>query len=123
MKNKSSAIRKPGVTKGFSTLTFNLRFGLADDGANSWDHRKKGLTALFKKYNPDFIGLQEANDFQIDYLTKILIGYEFIGKRSPAPPNWQNNVIFFKRKWEPEVYQHLFLSKTPTIPSKFRDSR
>ena len=31
---------------------------------------------------------------KIDYLTKILIGYEFIGKRRPAPPNWQNNVIF-----------------------------
>ncbi len=123
MKNKNSAIRKPGVAKGFSILTLNLRFGLADDGANSWDHRKKALPALFKKYRPDFIGLQEANDFQIDYLTKILIGYEFIGKRSPASRNWQNNVIFFKRKWEPELYQHLFLSKTPTIHSKFRDSR
>ncbi|MEX1350238.1 MAG: endonuclease/exonuclease/phosphatase family protein [Desulfobacterales bacterium] len=123
MKNKNSAIRKPAVTKGFSTLTLNLRFGLADDGVNSWDHRKEALPALFKKYDSDFIGLQEANDFQIDYLAKILIGYEFIGKRSPAPPNWQNNVIFFKRKWAPEVYQHLFLSKTPTIPSKFRDSR
>ena len=123
MKNKSSAIRKPGVAKGFSALTFNLRFGLADDGANSWDHRKKALPALFKKYHPDFIGLQEANDFQIDYVAKILIGYEFIGKRSPAPTNWQNNVIFFKSKWALIVYKHLFLSQTPTIPSKFRDSR
>ena len=94
MKNKISAIRKPSFEKDFSTLSFNLSFGLADDGANSWDHRKKALPALFKKYHPDFIGLQEANDFQIDYLTKILIGYEFIGKRSPAPSNWQNNVIF-----------------------------
>ena len=69
MKNKSSAIRKPVVARGFSTLTLNLRFGLADDGADSWDHRKKALPVLFKKYHPDFIGLQEANDFQIDYLT------------------------------------------------------
>jgi len=123
MENINSTIGKPKVVKGFSTLTFNLRFGLADDGANSWDHRKIALPALFKKYHPDFIGLQEANDFQIDYLSKILIGYEFIGKRSPAPPNWQNNVIFYKRKWNPTVYRHLFLSQTPTIPSQFQDSR
>jgi len=55
MKNKDSIKEKPGAAKGFSTLTFNIRFGLADDGANSWDHRKKGLPALFKKYRPDFI--------------------------------------------------------------------
>ena len=51
MKNMDIIKGKPGVAKGFSTLTFNLRFGLADDGANSWDHRKKGLSALFKKYH------------------------------------------------------------------------
>ena len=88
-----------GFANNFSTLTFNLRFGLADDGPNSWDHRKKALPALFKKYHPDFIGLQEANDFQIDYLAEILTGYEFIGKRSPAPPYWQNNVIFYKNNF------------------------
>ena len=123
MKNKNSAKEKSGVASSFSILTFNLRFGLADDGANCWDHRKKALPALFKKYRPDFIGLQEANDFQIDYLTKVLIGYEFIGMRKPAPPNWQNNVIFFKRRWNRIVDEHLFLSSTPKIPSKFPDSR
>jgi len=123
MKNMDIVKGKPGVAKGFSTLTLNLRFGLADDGANSWDHRKKGLPALFKKYRPDFIGLQEVNDFQIDYLATILIGYEFIGKHSPAPPNWQNNVIFFKSRWVPTFYQHFFLSPTPMIPSQYRDSR
>jgi endonuclease/exonuclease/phosphatase family metal-dependent hydrolase len=122
MKSKDSAIKRHRLGKGFSTLTFNLRFGLADDGANSWEHRKKALPALLKRYRPDFIGLQEANDFQIDYVAKVLIGYEFIGKRSPAPPNWQNNVIFFQSNWKPTVYRHLFLSKTPKIPSKFRDS-
>jgi endonuclease/exonuclease/phosphatase family metal-dependent hydrolase len=112
-----------GAAEGFSALTFNLRFGLADDGANSWDHRKKGLPALFSTYRPDFIGLQEANDFQIDYLTDILAGYGLIGKYSPAPPDWQHNVIFFKSEWESTFYRHLFLSPTPSVPSRFRGSR
>ena len=123
MKNKSSTIGNPTVREGFSALSFNLRFGLADDGINNWDHRKKALPVLFEEYHPDFIGLQEANDFQVDYLAKILIGYDFIGKRSPAPSNWQNNVIFFKSKWYPKVFRHFFLSQTPTVPSKFQDSR
>ncbi len=114
---------KSGVASGFSVLTLNLRFGLADDGANSWDHRKKALPALFKQYRPDFIGLQEANDFQIDYIAKILLDYHFIGMRKPAPPNWQNNVIFFQNRWTRIIDEHLFLSPTPEIPSKFPDSR
>ena len=113
----------PADTAGFSTLSFNIRFGLADDGENCWDQRKKALPVLFEEYRPDFIGIQEANDFQIDYLTKILVGYDFIGERRPAPPNWQNNVIFFKTTWNPTVSRHFYLSKTPEIPSRFEDSR
>ena len=123
MKHKNSKREKSGVKSGFSVLTLNLRFGLADDGANSWEHRKKALPALFRQYRPDFIGLQEANDFQIDYLAKILMDYNFIGMRIPAPPNWQNNVIFFQNRWSRKIDEHLFLSPTPEIPSKFRDSR
>jgi endonuclease/exonuclease/phosphatase family metal-dependent hydrolase len=119
--NDTSA--SPGDAGLLSTLTLNLRFGLADDGANNWAYRKKALPALFRKYRPDFIAFQEANDFQIDYLAEILMEYEFLGKRSPAPPNWQNNVIFYRNHWDPQVYKHLFLSRTPSIPSKFTDSR
>jgi len=123
MKKKDTIKKKPGAAEGFSVLSFNLRFGLADDGANGWDHRKKGLPALFSQYRPDFIGLQEANDFQIDYVTDILTGYAFIGKHAPAPPDWQNNVIFYKKAWNCTFYRHLFLSPTPSIPSRFQGSR
>jgi len=123
MRNTEDNKNTTGTAEGFSILTFNLRFGLADDGANGWDRRKKGLPALFNKYPSDFIGFQEANDFQIDYLADILPGYGVIGKHSPAPPNWQNNVIFFKNGWDPTFYRHLFLSSTPSIPSRFRGSR
>jgi endonuclease/exonuclease/phosphatase family metal-dependent hydrolase len=107
----------------FSALTLNLRFGLADDGLNSWRYRKKGLPALFKNYRADFIGLQEANDFQIDFIKHFLVDYEFIGKKSPAPSYWQNNILFHKKTWECIHHEHFFLSPTPMIPSRFRGSR
>ena len=84
------------MDKAFSALSLNLRFGLADDGPNSWRYRKRVYPALLEKQNADFIGFQEANDFQIEYLDRILANYNYIGKRSPAPSFWQNNVIFYK---------------------------
>jgi len=106
-----------------SFLTLNLRFGLADDGSNSWRFRKKCLPYLFQKHYSDFIGFQEANNFQIDFLNKILVDYNFVGKRDPAPSFWQNNIIFYKKEWKCIYYEHFFLSPTPNIPSRDRNSR
>jgi len=106
-----------------TVLSLNLRFGLADDGPNSWQYRKKVYPLLFKKHRPDFIGFQEANDFQTEYLNGILTDYDHIGKRNPAPPFWQNNIIFYKKPWRCNHHEHFFLSPTPQIPSRFRQSK
>lgn len=105
-----------------TVLTLNLRFGLADDGPNSWQYRKTIIASLLKKYPADFIGFQEANDFQIDFLNENLSGYNYIGKRTPAPYFWQNNIIFYKSTWKCTHYEHFFLSPTPRIPSRGRES-
>ena len=105
-----------------SVLTLNLRFGLAADGQNGWRYRKNRFPSFFKKYHKDFIGLQEANDFQTDFIDNILSDYNFIGKRSPAPSFWQNNIIFYKKTWECIYYEHFFLSQTPMIPSRSKNS-
>ena len=103
-----------------SVLTLNLRFGLADDGPNNWQYRKKVFPHLFEKYRPDFIGFQEVNDFQTDFLNGMLTEYDFIGKRSPSPSFWQDIIIFYKKTWTCVYREHFFLSPTPTIPSRFR---
>jgi endonuclease/exonuclease/phosphatase family metal-dependent hydrolase len=41
-------------------LSFNIRFGTADDGPDAWDFRKEDFAAVIKKYSPDVIGLQEV---------------------------------------------------------------
>jgi endonuclease/exonuclease/phosphatase family metal-dependent hydrolase len=110
-------------SNGFAVLTLNLRFGLADDGVNSWRHRKKAFPAFFERFQPDFICVQEANDFQSDFLADLLSGYIVIGQRRPAPDFWQNNIIFCSRRWVPIRCCHFFLSDTPKIPSRFRESR
>ena len=104
-------------------MTLNLRFGLAADGPNAWQYRLNLLPHLFASYPTDFIACQEANDFQVADLTAILDGYHLIGLRQPAPSFWQNNIIFAKKAWRIQDWEHFYLSPTPDIPSRHRDSR
>jgi len=111
------------VDDRLEVMSLNLRFGLADDGPNCWSMRKKAFQPLFRNLQPDMIGFQEANDFQIDFIKGILRDYDLIGKRTPGPPFWQNNVIFFRKDWKCVRHEHFFLSPTPAVPSRSRKSR
>jgi endonuclease/exonuclease/phosphatase family metal-dependent hydrolase len=104
--------------KELSVLTLNLRFGLAQDGPNGWEHRKEGVAKLFREHCPDFIATQEANDFQIEYLARNLPGYRYIGRRHPAPRFWQDNIIFYRETNPCKEHVHFFLSETPDVPSR-----
>lgn len=104
-------------------MSLNLRFGLADDGPNSWVSRRIAYPDLLRRHPCDFYAFQEANDFQISFLADLLDGYDLIGRRSPAPDYWQNNVIFFQKRWRCLHRQHFYLSDTPDVPSQFSGSR
>lgn len=107
----------------FALVDLNLRFGLADDGPNSWEYRRECYPLLLNRFPADFFTFQEANDFQIEYLQALLPKHRLVGQRSPAPPFWQNNVIFAHRDWHCHHQMHFFLSATPNIPSRQRQSR
>jgi endonuclease/exonuclease/phosphatase family metal-dependent hydrolase len=102
----------------FTVLSLNLRFGLADDGPHGWGFRRDGVVKLFCSESPHFISVQEANHFQTDFLVKHLPGYACIGRRTPAPFFWQDNIIFFRRDIGCLEQKHFFLSETPQFPSR-----
>lgn len=110
----------------FGIFTLNLRFGLADDGSNSWKFRQKTFPYLIKKFQTDFLCFQEANNFQIDFLKKLMAGlgpYSTIGQREDAPPFWQDNIIFHHRRWKCIKKERFFLSHTPSVPSRLPKSQ
>jgi endonuclease/exonuclease/phosphatase family metal-dependent hydrolase len=108
----------------FELLNLNLRFGLAGDrGERSWTRRKTALPALFAASNADFLCFQEVNDFQEADLAALLPDHRRIGRREPAPAFWQNNLIFYRKDWRCIRRDRFFLSPTPDLPSRFRDSR
>ncbi len=61
-------------------MSFNIRYGSADDGANSWEHRRDQVGQLITWEAPHLIGVQEAERFQLDELLARINGYAEIGE-------------------------------------------
>jgi endonuclease/exonuclease/phosphatase family metal-dependent hydrolase len=62
-----------------TVLTFNIRYGTADDGENRWDRRRDLLFDVIRTENADIVGLQEALRFQIDEMVAALPVYAMVG--------------------------------------------
>jgi len=60
-------------------LTFNIRYGTAQDGENAWNYRKDLVFDLLKDQNAEIVGLQEALHFQIEEIQQMIPIYTFIG--------------------------------------------
>lgn len=59
-------------------MTFNIRYGTADDGMNAWDHRREMVVSLIGDWKMDVVGVQEALRFQLDEI-EAGTGYAEIG--------------------------------------------
>ena len=51
-------------------MSFNIRYGSANDGDNHWKNRKEMVFDVLRDHKPDIVGLQEALDFQIAEIRK-----------------------------------------------------
>jgi endonuclease/exonuclease/phosphatase family metal-dependent hydrolase len=60
-------------------MTFNIRYGTADDGENSWEFRKDFLIETLKKCQPDILGTQESLDFQIEGIKSAFPAWQVFG--------------------------------------------
>ena len=53
-------------------MTLNLRYGSADDGENSWSHRRDLLIRTVHAIDPDILATQEGLSFQLEDLDAAL---------------------------------------------------
>lgn len=96
-------------------LTYNIRYGLANDGENSWDLRKAGLAKQLLFYEPDIFGVQEALDFQVAFLDSALQSYDYYGVgREDGQDKGETTAIFYKKdKFTVLEKSTFWLSETP----------
>lgn len=107
-----------------TVVSYNIRKGLIDDGTNSWEYRREASPAMIADQHPDIFGLQEACDFQVEYLEKHCRGYKSVGiGREDGKNEGEQMRIFYKTssikllKWGT-----FWLSETPDIPSRGWDA-
>jgi len=62
-----------------TVMSFNIRYGTANDGDNHWLKRREQLFALLREQQADVVGLQEALHGQIDEILQAVPGYDYVG--------------------------------------------
>lgn len=69
---------EPG--QGLDVMTFNVRYGTADDGDHSWSFRRDLVAEIIGRHSPDVLAIQEGLAFQLDELGEALGGYRKLGQ-------------------------------------------
>lgn len=113
---------QPGRTaKGsieLQVMTFNIRYGTADDGENRWENRRQILIDVLKDNSPDVIGLQEALDFQISQIQQ---GLPEFGQLGVARDDGKTKgeycaILYLLDRFKADESGTFWFSNTPDVP-------
>ena len=96
-------------------MSFNIRYGTANDGINRWDLRKEFLVETIRNFDPDLLGTQETLASQRDYLAQALDGYGAVAAgRDDGKEAGEMAALFYRKdRFEPIEQGHIWLSETP----------
>lgn len=99
-------------------MSFNIRYGTADDGANAWPFRRELVFEVIRDYQPDLLGVQEALRAQLDEIGTAVPGYTELGVgRDDGRTAGEYSAILFRRgRFEPLESGTLWFSDTPSVP-------
>ncbi|MCC9607007.1 endonuclease/exonuclease/phosphatase family protein [Blastopirellula sp. JC732] len=96
-------------------MSFNIRYGSAQDGENHWDIRKPLVVETIQRYNPDLLGTQECLPFQEAYLREQLPEYDCyaVSREGEGTAGEKCAVFFRKSRFELLEKGSVALSETP----------
>ena len=104
-----------------SIMSFNIRYGLADDGENSWQYRREFVFDVIQDHKPDILGLQEALHFQIEEVMTAgqMSEYSWLGfgREDGAAAGEYAAILYHKDRFEILEEDTFWFSETPHIPS------
>ena len=112
------AAKDPVKPASLTTMSFNIRYGTADDGTNSWFYRAGAVIAMIEDQKPDIIGMQEVLYEQMALL-KDYVSYKCIGVgREDGKKGGEHMCIFYNPKTVKVVkWGTYWLSETPDKPT------
>src|SRR5690606_8632268 len=96
--------------------TFNIRYGTADDGADSWPQRRDRVVTVIRELAPHVLGVQEALAFQVEHLRRELPGMGFVGQGREGGERGEYSGVFWDRERLALVdHGDFWLSETPGV--------
>jgi endonuclease/exonuclease/phosphatase family metal-dependent hydrolase len=106
------------VDADIRVMTFNIRYGTADDGPDAWDHRKAMLFDVVREHGPDLLGLQEALRDQLDEIHAAVPGYTElgVGREDGKTAGEYSALLFRTDRFERLDDGHFWFSGTPDVP-------
>jgi len=110
------------MSRVIRVMSFNVRYGTAEDGPDSWSHRCGLVRDTIAQAAPHVLGTQEALDFQVDYLQQQLDGYQVVGVgREDGARRGEFAAVFFRtERFTLADHGHFWLSETPDVPGSRR---
>ena len=105
------------TAQGLRLMTFNIRYGTANDGDNSWVHRRELVFRVVREQDADIVGLQEALRFQVDEITQAVPGYGEIGVgRDDGAASGETCTILYRTdRFSVAAAGTFWLSDTPRV--------
>ncbi len=98
-------------------MTFNIRYGTAMDGENSWGKRRELVVDTIREYQPDAVGTQETLDFQATYISAQLPEYLRFGMGRDADGTGERMEVFHRAGVvSPVETGNFWYSTTPDVP-------
>lgn len=108
----SAAAAQPAL----EVMTFNIRYGSAADGDNSWPYRRDLVAAIIAREAPAVLAIQEALAFQLDELGSALDGYRKVGQHRDGGTEGEFAGLYIRTDVVDLVDEGEFwLSPTPTV--------
>lgn len=109
----------PARSEPVRVMSFNIRYGTAEDGEDVWPRRRDLLVETIRAFDPDVLGLQEALRFQLDELAEALPGYAEVGvgRDDGARAGEYAAILFRSERFEPIASGTFWLSDEPEKPA------
>lgn len=97
-------------------MTFNIRFGTAPDGENSWPQRKELVLEVLRDYQPEILGMQEALREQLDEILEEFPHYASVGVGREADGAGEYSPLVYDRnRFDVLQAETFWLSDTPAV--------
>jgi endonuclease/exonuclease/phosphatase family metal-dependent hydrolase len=115
----------PQANEDLRVMSFNIRYGTANDGENAWKNRSDLLIQTINQFQPDLLGTQETLAFQRNSLIEALPEFDYLAAgRDDGQEKGEMMALFYRKsRFKKLDGGHFWLSEKPdSIGSKSWDS-